>query len=131
MLSLQMLPSILLLLRMFFVFIWCSLIYNVLQLQEVGDFETLNCLPVRNEVKAGLPPLNCLWNTKPRLLGRCCYAFVVLFCRPLFCPRAFGQAYSFGSFGLCVGLCDLAMCMTAKRWLYFGCFLSLRCFLFV
>ncbi len=35
---------------------------NVLALQEVGvpiaiGIEALNCLPVRNEVKAGLPPL--------------------------------------------------------------------------
>ncbi len=27
---------------------------------------------------------------------------------------AVGQAYSFASFGLCVGLCGLQMCMTAK-----------------
>jgi hypothetical protein len=29
---------------------------------------------------------------------------------------AVGQAYSFASFGLCVGLCGLQMCMTAKGW---------------
>jgi len=27
---------------------------NVLQLQEVGDFEALNCLPAMNPVRAGL-----------------------------------------------------------------------------
>jgi hypothetical protein len=30
---------------------------------------------------------------------------------------ALGQAYSLASFGLCVGLCGLPMCMTAVRWL--------------
>jgi len=32
---------------------------------------------------------------------------------------AVGQAYSFASFGLFVGLCGLQMCMTEKRWHYY------------
>jgi hypothetical protein len=32
-----------------------------------------------------------------------------------------GQAYSFVSFGLRVGLCGLQMCMTAKGWHSFVC----------
>jgi len=55
-----------------------SMTHNGLQLQEVGDFEALNCLPVRNEVKAGLPPLNLIRSTKlhlttePPISCRCC-----------------------------------------------------------
>ena len=29
---------------------------------------------------------------------------------------AAGEAHSLPSFGLCVGLCDLAMCVAVKRW---------------
>jgi hypothetical protein len=29
---------------------------------------------------------------------------------------AVGQIHSLPSFGLCVGLCDLAMCVAVKRW---------------
>jgi hypothetical protein len=44
---------------------------------------------------------------------------------------ALEQTYSLASFGLCVGLCGLSMCMTAVFWLYVFVDLSLRCFLFV
>jgi hypothetical protein len=69
---------------------------NVLQLQEVGDLpagrEALNCLPVRNEVKAGLPPQNPArrdtklllpagqagLTTEPPISCRCCYRLAFL-----------------------------------------------------
>lgn len=42
---------------------------NIWQLKEVGDFEAQNCLPIRNEVKAGLPPQNLLRSTIPIAIG--------------------------------------------------------------
>ena len=39
-----------------------------------------------------------------------------------FCP-AWEQSHSFASFGLCVGLCGLQMCMAAKGWLI--CFIDM------
>jgi len=50
--------------------------HNVLQLQEVGDFEALNCLPPQNLIRSTKLHLN----TEPPISCRCCYAFVLLFC---------------------------------------------------
>jgi len=38
--------------------------FDGLALKEVGDFEALNFLPVRNEVEAGVPPQNLTRSTK-------------------------------------------------------------------
>jgi hypothetical protein len=48
--------------------------HNVSQLPEGGDFEALNCQSSRNFDRSTKLDLT----TEPPLLGRCCYAFVVL-----------------------------------------------------
>jgi hypothetical protein len=48
--------------------------YNVLQLGEVADFENENCQHTMNLNRSTKPDLT----TEPPLLGRCCYAFVLL-----------------------------------------------------
>jgi hypothetical protein len=55
---------------------------NVLALPEGRDFYHKTSF---GELNFRLPQ-NCLRSTKPRLLGRCCYAFVVLFLSLLVCP---------------------------------------------
>jgi len=44
--------------------------HNVLQLQEVGDFEALNCLPALNLIRSTELHLT----TEPPISCRCCYA---------------------------------------------------------
>jgi len=43
--------------------------YNVLQLQEVGVFEALNCLPALNLIRSRKLHLT----TEPPISCRCCY----------------------------------------------------------
>jgi len=43
--------------------------YNGLQLQEVGDFEALNCLPPQNLIRS--TKLHLI--TEPPISCRCCY----------------------------------------------------------
>jgi hypothetical protein len=47
---------------------------NSLRLQEVGDFEALNCQPSRNFDRS--PKLDL--TTEPPLWGRCCWRLVYL-----------------------------------------------------
>jgi len=49
--------------------------HNVLQLPEGGDFGALHCQPSRNFDRSTKLDLT----TEPPLLGRCCYAFALLF----------------------------------------------------
>jgi hypothetical protein len=68
---------------------------NVLQLPEGGDFGALHCQPSRNFDRSTKLDLT----TEPPLLGRCCYAFALLF-RMLF-------VRSYCRFLSCVGLVAL------------------------
>ena len=74
----------------FFVFLFChigwsalwlsqtvlvfKLAHNVLQLQEVGDFEALNCLPPQNLIRS----TKLYLTTEPPISCRCCYGLVFL-----------------------------------------------------
>jgi hypothetical protein len=44
--------------------------YNVLQLQEVGDYEALNCLPTQNLIRSTKLHLA----TESPISCRCCYS---------------------------------------------------------
>jgi hypothetical protein len=46
--------------------------YNVLQLQEVGDFEALNCLPALNLIRS----TKLHSSTEPAFLPNACYGLV-------------------------------------------------------
>ena len=54
--------------------------HNGLQLQEVGDFEALNCLQPQNLIRSTKLHLT----TEPPIYCRCCYAFGFLLCCPFF-----------------------------------------------
>ena len=49
--------------------------HNGLQLQEVGDFEALNCLPPLNLIRSTKLHLT----TEPPIFCRCCYLLVFFF----------------------------------------------------
>ena len=113
--------------------------HNVLQLQEVGDFEALNSLPPQNLIRS----TKLYLTTEPPIFCRCCYSqwflssvlanhcqyYVLpsLSCRVVrlsifyflkrrrffliqFCLSGKGGS-SFASFGLCLGLFGLQMCL--------------------
>gem|GEM_PF-3787263 len=72
-------------------------------------------------------PLKPLWHI--HFVGCWCSIFPVIFisiCYFYSVCRALGQTCSFASFGLCVGLCGLQMCMAAKGWLIYLLSLSYR-----
>ena len=48
--------------------------HNVLRLQEVGDFEALNCLPPMNLIRSTKLQLT----TEPPISCRCCYGLVIV-----------------------------------------------------
>ena len=79
--------------------------HNVLQLPEGRNLYHKTSFGELNFRLAQM----CLRSTKPRLLGRCCYAFVVLFLSWFVCPfccvfvRWLGSSFEFFSFELCVG----------------------------
>src|SRR5690606_28311285 len=91
---------------------------NVLALGAVADFGTQNC-QYTTKVDARQ---NVQLTTEPAFLQNRCYKLP--FCLSWCC--ALGQTCSFASFGLCVGLCGLQMCMAAKGWLICALSLSYR-----
>lgn len=50
-----------------------TLTANVLQLQEVGDFEAQNCLPALNLLRR----IKLYLSTEPPISCRCCYGLVI------------------------------------------------------
>ncbi len=85
---------------------------NVPRLCEVADFQHKCSFEKRNLNLA----LNCHRSTKPAILQNRCYAFALLFLSSVLLSFlvgfvCVGKASSFAIFGLCVGLCELQMCL--------------------
>ena len=78
---------------------------NVLQLQEVGDFEAQNCLPPLNLIRSTKLHLT----TEPPIFCRCCY--LLAFCLPCRCMSC--QYWASASlFAVCVRV----FLFFLKRW---------------
>ena len=85
---------------------------NVFRLCEVAEFQHKCSIEKRNLNLA----LNCHRSTKPAILQNRCYAFALLFLSSdllsfLVGFVCVGKASSFAIFGLCVGWCELQMCL--------------------